>query len=964
MRCGCRVVGGDGARTGQRRLDVAPDHVEPGEKEAAGVEAMARVGRHSLQSGVGASRPAEGAVFEPPLPLPRELARADERPFVGRAAPLRRLRERWLESSRGFGGLVALGGEPGIGKTRLAARLAAEAHAEGSIVLYGRADEDSVSPYQPFVEALRHYAAHRPRLADEPRLEAATRLLAGFIPELARPAASGAGRFGDQPQDRRQLFEAVVQLLVHAASERRLLVILEDLHWADASAIWLLREVTRRGAGSPVLVVGTYRDLEADAAGPLARALWDLRRERLLDRIVLAGFDRSETAALVAARVGQEAANVTLAERLCDQTGGNPFFIEELMHSLAEAPDAAARVPEGVKDVIGRRLARLPPPALETLTLAAVLGIDFRLATLRIVASEIELDDLIASLEAARAARLVVEDPGEVDRFSFAHALIRDTLYERPIVSRRLRLHLRVAEALEAAPFPVRPAELAHHYFQARHFGGAAKAIVHSLKAAEEALSVHAYEQAAEHYERALAALEIVRAYDAAARCDVMLALGAACWQASRPDRSSTFMQAIELARGLGSADRLTHAALGASGRFYAPGAVDLPEIELLDQALAGLAPGDSALRVRVLARQAENLVFAEPVERARKPADEAVDMARRLGEPEALAAALMGLHAALLHAHHAKARRRLAEEALAIAGELGALELSALGRHWLLYDLAELGELDEARRRHGELELLAAELQQPLYRHAALVWRCVLIALAGRFDEAERVARDSVAVAERARAPDARAHFTAQLAALRREQGRLDELLPEIKRFARDESTVGPWHGILPLAYLDAGDRSGARAAFDAALAGGASAVPRTIYWLTSLASLAETAALLEDAPGAAQLYAALEPHADCLAQWSFTGNAGSVHRLLGRTAAVAEWRERARGHFEDALRRHAALGCGPLLARTRCDYGELLLNGTPADRAPARRLLREAHAAARDFGMQGVASRAGQAR
>ena len=314
-----------------------------------------------------------------------------------------------------------------------------------------------------------------------------------------------------------------------------------------------------------------------------------------------------------------------------------------------------------------------------------------------------------------------------------------------------------------------------------------------------------------------------------------------------------------------------------------------------------------------------------------------------------------MGLHAALLHADHAEQRRRLAEEALAVAGELGAPEMSALGRHWLLYDLAELGELDEARRRHGELELLAADLQQPLYRHASLVWRCVLTSLAGRFDEAERLARDSVALAERARAPDARAHFTAQLVALRREQGRLDELLPELERSARDAPTVGPWHGILPLAYLDAGDRPRARAAYDAALAGGVSAVPRTMFWLVSLASLAEAAALLGDAQGGAQLYAALEPHADRLAQWSFTGNAGSVHRLLGRTAAIADQRERAREHFEDALRRHAALGCGPLLARTRCDYGELLLTGTRADRTRARQLLREAYAAARDFGMAG---------
>jgi len=323
-----------------------------------------------------------------------------------------------------------------------------------------------------------------------------------------------------------------------------------------------------------------------------------------------------------------------------------------------------------------------------------------------------------------------------------------------------------------------------------------------------------------------------------------------------------------------------------------------------------------------------------------------------------------VGQHAALLHADHAKERRRLAEEALAVAGELGTLEMSALGRHWLLYDLAELGDLETAWRRHGELELLAADLRQPLYKHASLVWRCVLTALAGRFDEAERLANDSVALAECARAPDARAHYTAQLVALRREQGRLDELLPELERLARDAPTVGPWHAILPLAHLDAGDRARARAAYDAALAGGVSTVPRTMFWLASLASLAEAAAVLADAQGAAHLHAALAPHADLLAQWSFTGNAGSVHRLLGRTAAAAEQRDRAREHFEHALRRHAALGSGPLLARTRCDYGELLLTGPRADRTRARQLVHEAHDAARDFGMNGVAARAERSR
>jgi AAA ATPase-like protein len=942
-------------RRWQRTLDEPQDRVESGGAEQAGPEAMAAMGLRPVQPDTEAPEL---------LPMPRELARAERRPFVGRAPALRRLSERWLETSRGHGGLVALAGEPGIGKTRLTARLAAEARAEDGTVLYGRADEDGVSPYQPFVEALRHYAAHRPGLADEPGLEATTQLLGGFIPELGRPAAPAAGSFADQPHHRQRVFEAVLELLVHAARERPLLLVLEDLHWADPPTIRLLRELPCRAAGSRLLAVATYRDVEADTDGPLANALTELRRERLLDRIVLAGFDAPETAALVAARVGARSVDAGLAERLCDQTGGNPFFIEELMHSLIETPDAASRVPEGVKDVIGRRLDRLPPPALETLTLAAVLGTDFRLAVLRIVATDLEFDQLIASLEAAVHAKIIVEDADEVDRFSFAHALVRETLYERPIASRRLRLHLRVARALETAPFPVHPAELAHHYFHARHVGGAAKAFIHSLLAAEAALNVHAYEEAAGQYERALAALEIVRASDGAARCDVMLALGAARWRAGRPDRSSTFRQAIELARGLGSADRLARAALGAGGRFYAPGPIDVPEVELLDEALAELPAGDSALRVRLLARQAQNLVCGEPAARAPELADEAVAMARRLGEPEALAVALIGRHATLLHADHATERRRIAEEALAMAGELGAVEISALARHWLLYDVTELGELADARQRQGELELLAADLQQPLYRHASLVWRGVLEALAGRFEIAERLARESVDLAERARAPDARAHFTAQLVGLRREQGRLGELLPELERFARHEETAGPWHGILPLAYLDAGERARARAAYDEALAGGAGAVPRTLFWLVSLASLAEASAVLWDPVGGSQLYGALEPHADLFAQWSFTGNAGSVHRLLGRTAAVAGQRERAREHFEAALTRHAALGCGPLLARTRCDYGELLLDSPRGDRARARRLLRQAHAAARDLGMEGIAARAGQPR
>ena len=689
------------------------------------------------------------------VPLPGALARAEQAPFVGRAAALRRLQARWDEASRNEGGLVVCTGEPGIGKTRLVARFATAVHGDGAVVLHGRSDEESVTPYQPFVEALRLYAANRPGLTEEVRLpEAGAETLASLVPELGPADASAtASRRNEHERLRHQLFEAVVRLLLHAANGHRLLLVLEDLHWADVPTMLLLRQVLRRGTGSPLLVVATYSDVDADASAPMARLLADLRREATLDEIPLGGLGRPEAAELVAARLGHDALDGAAVKRLCSQTDGNPFFIEELLRGSPE--DSGAGVPPGVKEVIGRRLDRLPAETVELLTLAAALGTDFRLSTLLAIEREQEEEELIVSLELAVAAGLIVEDHEEVDRFSFRHSLIRETLYDRPIKSRRLRLHMRIADALETAPMRIRSAELAHHYFQAREVGGAAKAIVFSLKAAEACQAAHAYEDAVSHYERALQALEIVRRDDAAARCDVLLALGAARWQASEPDPRSAFVQAVELARGLGSPERLARAVLGAGGRFYAPGATDRAYIGLLEEALAALEPGDSTLRVRLLARLAENLVFEDPPESAAGRAGDAVEMARRLGEPYALAVALMARHAALLHARHAVERRRMCEEALAVAGELRAIELEALARHWLLYDLVELGELDEARRRHAELKGLSSELQQPLYNHSALAWSCVWAALAGRFEEAEQLAHASVLLAEHARAPD-----------------------------------------------------------------------------------------------------------------------------------------------------------------------------------------------------------------
>ena len=358
------------------------------------------------------------------------LERLEERPFVGRERELELLRERWGATPAGAGGVVVLAGEAGVGKTRLAARFAAAAHAGGATVLHGRIDEETVVPYQPFVEALRHYAAHGRDPGAGQDLEA----LAPLVPELGGGERAPEPPTGERENRRYRLFEAVAALLGQAASARPLLLVVEDLQWAGRPTLLLLRHVVRRLHGAPLMVLVTLRDGEAEPGGAPARLLADLSRELVVRRVALSGLDEAETAALVG--------DAELARTLQGRTAGNPFFIEEMLRSLAEMPEESPGVPEGVKDLVSRRLSRLDPATVEALTAAAVLGRDFRLATLEAMVGR-PAEELLEALEEALRAGVVLEDAAHVDRFAFGHALVRETLYDAPAAARRARLHLR-----------------------------------------------------------------------------------------------------------------------------------------------------------------------------------------------------------------------------------------------------------------------------------------------------------------------------------------------------------------------------------------------------------------------------------------------------------------------------------------------------------------------------------------
>ena len=453
----------------------------------------------------------------PARALPPALARAARRRFVGREPVLELLRERLAAGGRRF---VFLAGEPGIGKTSLAAAFAREA----PVVLYGRSDEDSLTPYQPFVEMLSH--------------------------AFPRDDASG---------DRYRLFEAVVAAL--AQLPRPLVLVCDDLHWADRPTLQLIRHVARAAEPERLLFLGTYRDVETEQ--PLADLISDLRREDVFENVPLAGLDETEASSLLAELPAPDAKRVYKLSR------GHPLFLREL---LADGGDGG--LPAGIKEVVLRRVKRLDRP--ELLTLAAVAGQSFRPAV-------IGVEDVV---DQALAAGLLTEtsQPGRV---VFAHALIRQTLYEELSETRRARLHEQVARALEAQPRRD-PAELALHYFRARTVAGPQKAVQYAREAAERAGEALAWEDEALQLERALEA-DTLRD-DPAGRTELLLALGDARTRGGHAAARAPFAEAAGLARGR-SPEQLARAAIGYGGRYYEAGIVDLELIELLREALAAGPP-------------------------------------------------------------------------------------------------------------------------------------------------------------------------------------------------------------------------------------------------------------------------------------------------------------------------------------------------------------------------------------
>ena len=486
--------------------------------------------------------------------LPTVLRSVPQIAYVGRIEEHERLRASSQEVRDGRRRMVFLSGEPGVGKTRLAAYTALETHNAGFTVCWGAAAEDLGVPYGPWIQALSHYVEHAPEAVLVGHVERhggeLTRLLRDSLAN--RVAGVPAPQQADSETERYLLFEAVAGLLQAACDHSPVLLVLDDLHWADSQTLSLLKHVAAATADSPLLVLGTYRESDLDRGHPLGDALADLHRLDGVEHRALQGLGVDEVAELVAAATGLEldAAGLELAREIAQETDGNPFFVAEILRHLTESgaisegPDgrwelrssiAELELPHSLRGVVCRRVERLGEQLEQILTIAAVAGRTFDIELLGLLVEGDE-EELLDALDGALQASLLVESPARVGRFSFAHALINHALYDAVGATRRGRLHRRVAEALEQL-CSEEPGErlvagwleetvgsaggsaavLAYHW---REAGDSERAVDYLLMAAEEAGRGLAKAEAVALYNQAL---ELVPESDAERRREVNL---------------------------------------------------------------------------------------------------------------------------------------------------------------------------------------------------------------------------------------------------------------------------------------------------------------------------------------------------------------------------------------------------------------------------------------------------------
>jgi tetratricopeptide (TPR) repeat protein len=723
---------------------------DPGKRpEAAAVVLQAL---EAIEAGKIEKEPSKEAPPENPL---------YRRVFVGREPELKQLQSAFDGAISGQGALMMVMGEPGIGKTALCEQLSTYVTLRGGRTLVGHCYEaGSLSlPYLAFVEALRSYVLSRETRDLREELGSGAADVARIISDIRERLKIRLRPQKNPEEERYRLMQAVTEFLANAASVQPMLVVLEDLHDADKGTLDMLTHVSRNLAGARLLMVGTYRDVEVDRSHPLSAVLAELRRVSNYGRVLLRGLNADEVRRMLES-ISRQSVPWGLAQAVHRQTEGNPLFVQEVVRYLAEEGLIARKegqwrptkdtplemsIPEGLRDVIGKRLSLLSPECNQLLTVASVIGREFALGTLKAIAGVNEDVFANALKEAVRLSVLEERSQRGLVRYRFTHAFFRQTLYEETIAPQRLKLHRQVARSLETLytkRLEGHAAELAEHFSHSTDPADLKKAVEYGEMAAKKATDVYAYGEAVRLLEQALKVQEVLNPEDKARRCDLLLALGDALILAGETQRfiDTEAPQAFSLAEAIADNKRASRACL---------------------LVMKGLATYGATMMTSPLATQwaarADRYAGPDTVERAWTDAvlgfvkwsaassspeaialvTRALDLAHRLGDPDTYWwVSTMWLSTAKAPQHDEE-QLHLVEEMVEQSRQGVSLSTLCWTLWIMVHTLLEFGRRRRAEEIMNEMNTLAERSGQPHLLILSMVYDALRAIWDGRLEEA-----------------------------------------------------------------------------------------------------------------------------------------------------------------------------------------------------------------------------------
>jgi DNA-binding winged helix-turn-helix (wHTH) protein/tetratricopeptide (TPR) repeat protein len=858
-------------------------------------------------------------------------------PFVGRAAELEVLRAAFERAERGRGGLVLVGGAPGVGKTRLVDELSAALAARGRTLLTRCPEGADAPPYWPWIQMLRAYAADTDDELLRDELSSGVPEAVRLVPEvgtLLSAARSAPGR-------RRRWHDGVHAMLRRSARRAPLLLIVDDLQWADRASLVVLRRLARRLGDVSVLVVATYREPAAGEPTALDRVLPALRVTPGCREVRLPGLTPAAVQQIVAAIAGP-AGDAAAGHRIALETGGNPFLVERAAQHLGEraapASDSLGAPPHGTAELHAERMARLSPHCRRLLSVAAVVGGEFEVAVVNaVLAAEQErtaeeaLPDTRASLDEARLAHLIRPVAPGAGTHRFLDALLPTSLCARLGLGERTALHARVGRAMatfggEGGP---PPGTIAEHLVRGAPLADRAATVDFVRRAAAAAADRFDHVEAASWYAKGLASLELAADADARTRLDLLIGLGEAQWQAGmRQDSVATVAIASALARRSGDVARLGRAAL-ARGLRAAEEALDGEYVRLLEEALAGLRTGEDGLRAQLLGRLARAHVERRDGGAQRVAlAHRALAMLDRLDDPAARLATVCDVHGALTGPDHGPERLRLASEVVATATRHGLAAALAQGHALRAWDELERGDLDAADRDMAACGRIADAIGDRASRWRHALWQGLRALVAGRWDDAATCADDALTIGRGLDPALATLAWQTQMLTMEVMRGRFAGLDIRLGTLLAGQPLLQVPRAALAYVLARQGRVGDAVQVAEQVFVGG----PSHLLWdSTALATLGLVASIYAEAGDlrrCGELYALLAPHhrQQIVVGVNAAVSLGPVARPLGVLAARLGHRSDAEAHFDEAVASCRRMQATPWLAEI-CEQRARLL-------------------------------------